>query len=174
VVEAAKVREVCPACGVPRKMMEAWKDPVSDRRRLILGFDIHPIILHFSITFVASAFVLALVALLFPALFADAVTQLLQALLGVLPLAVIGSFLSGLFDGKIRFRRTTTPILTRKKLLAGAFFLLSAAAAALSFFVGPDAEWVRIVNVLLLAAGVFCAGVLARLGRGILNSAFPG
>ena len=174
VVEVAKVGEVCPACGVPRKMMEAWKDPVSDRRRMILGLDIHPIILHFSISFCASAFVLALVALVLPALYPEQVAGILKAFLGVLPLAVIASFLSGLLDGKVRFRRTNTPALSRKKLLGGSFFVLTVAAAALAFVVGPYIAWVRGVNVVLLAAGVLCSGSLARLGKGLLHSAFPG
>ncbi len=74
----------------------------------------------------------------------------------MLPLAVIASFLTGLFDGKVRFRRTSAPLFTRKKLLGGAFFVLSAAAAALALVVGPYVAWVRVVNVVLLAAGVLC------------------
>jgi uncharacterized membrane protein len=155
-------------------MMEAWKDPLSDRRRMILGLDIHPIILHFSISFCASAFVLALVALVLPTVYPQQVADLLTAFLGVLPLAVIASFLSGLMDGKVRFRRTTTLLLTRKKLIGGAFFILSAAAAALAFAVGPRVAWVRGVNAVLLAAGVLCSGLLARMGKGLFHSAFPG
>ena len=174
VVEAGKVGEVCPACGVPRKMMEAWKDPVSDRRRLILGLDIHPVLLHFSVSFCASAFVLALVALVLPGFYPDQVAGILTPLLVVLPLAVLVSFLSGLLDGKVRFRRTRTPVLSRKKLLGGAFFVLSIAAATLALAVGPYVPWVRIVDVVVLAVGVLCAGTLARLGKGLLHSAFPG
>ncbi len=174
VVEAGKVGEVCPACGVPRKMMEAWKDPLSARRSMILGLDIHPIILHFSISFCASAFVLALVALVLPGVYPQEVGGLLTAFLGVLPLAVIASFISGLIDGKVRFRRTTTPVLTRKKIIGGAFFVLSVAAAALAIAVGPHVGWVRGVNAVLLAACVLCAGSLARTGKGLLHSAFPG
>ncbi len=174
VVEAGKVGEVCPACGVPRKMMESWKDPVSDRRRLVLGLDIHPIILHFSISFCASAFVLALVALVLPDLYPDQVAGILTPLLVVLPVAVLASFLSGLLDGRVRFRRTRTPILTRKKLLGAAFFVLSLAAATLALAIGPYVAWVRAVDAVLLAVGVLCAGSLARLGKGLLHSAFPG
>ena len=64
VIEAGRVGEVCPACGVPRRMMEAWKDPVSDRRRLYLWLDVHPIVAHFTVAFSASAFVLSLVVLI--------------------------------------------------------------------------------------------------------------
>jgi uncharacterized membrane protein len=174
VTEAGKVGEVCPACGVPRKMMEPWKDPVSEKRRLMLSFDIHPIVVHFSISFVASAFVLALFVLVFPGLFRETVTGILRALEGVLPLAVIASFLTGLFDGTIRFRRTTTPLLKNKQLFGLAFFVTTAAAAILTFVVGPYETWVRIVDAVLLAGGVGCAVGLGRIGSRLLPALFPG
>jgi hypothetical protein len=174
VVEAGKAAEVCPACGVPWKMMEPWKDPVARGRRAFLKLDLHPIILHFTISFAASAFVMALFVLVFPGLFRQGATAFLRGLVGVLPLAVIAAFVSGLFDGKVRFRRTTTPLLTRKKLLGAAFFLLSLAAALLTFLVGPYVVWVRVVDLLLLGAGLGCALLLGRIGGGLLEAAFPG
>ena len=174
VAEVGKVGDVCPACGVPRKMMEPWKDPVSEKRRLLLSFDIHPIVVHFSISFVASAFVLALFVLVFPGLFRETVTGILRALEGVLPLAVIASFLTGLFDGTIRFRRTTTPLLKNKQLFGLAFFVTTAAAAILTFVVGPYETWVRIVDAVLLAGGVGCAVGLGRIGSRLLPALFPG
>ncbi len=174
VTEAGQVGEVCPACGVPRKMMEPWKDPVSEKRRLLLSFDIHPIVVHFSISFAASAFVLALFVLVFPGLFRETVTGILSALEGVLPLAVIASFLTGLFDGTIRFRRTTTPLLKRKKLFGLVFFVTTTAAAILTFVVGPYETWVRIVDAVLLAGGVASAVGLGRIGSRLLPALFPG
>jgi uncharacterized membrane protein len=174
VAEAGKVGEVCPACGVPRKLMEPWKDPVSPRRRLMLWFDLHPIVDHFTVAFVASAFVLSLVILVAPAFEAATVGAIILGFTGVLPLAVIGSFLTGLFDARVRFRKTGTPMLNRKKLLGLSLFLLSAAAAGIVIFVGPQAPWVRFVDPLLLAAGVVIAVSLGRLGQGLLQAIFPG
>ena len=174
VVEAKRVGEVCPACGVPRKMMESWKDPVSEPRRYLLWFDVHPIIDHFSTSFAACAFVLALFVLLFPELFRETATGILRGFVGVLPVAVLASFVSGLFDGKARFRRTTTPLLKKKKVLGIVFFATTAAVAVLMYAVGPFVTWVRIVDVLLLAGGVVCAVGLGRIGRGLLSAIFPG
>jgi uncharacterized membrane protein len=174
VAEAGAVGDVCPACGVPRKMMEPWKDPVSEKRRLLLSFDIHPIVVHFSVSFVASAFVLSLFVLVFPGLFRETVAGILRALEGVLPLAVIASFVTGLFDGTIRFRRTTTPLLKRKQLFGLVFFVTTAAAAVFSFAVGPYETWVRVADALLLAGGVASAAGLGRIGSRLLPALFPG
>jgi hypothetical protein len=174
VIEANRVGDVCPACGVARKMMESWKDPVSDHRRMLLWLDIHPVIDHFSVSFAACAFVLALFVLLFPQLFRETATGIMRGFVGVLPVAVLASFITGLFDGKVRFRRTTTPMLKKKQAVGIVFFVATAAAAVLMYAVGPYVTWVRTVNVVLLAGGVVCAAGLGRIGRGLLSASFPG
>ena len=174
VVEAGRVGEVCPACGVPRKMMEEWKDPVSASRRRVLRLDLHPIIDHFTVAFLATGFVLSVVMIAAPDLFPRVTTDLLLVLLGALPLAVIASFLSGLLDARVRFRRTGTPALTNKKLLGIAVFVISLAAAGLALFVGPAVPWARGAIALVLAAGVVCTGALGRIGASLLHAMFPG
>ena len=174
VLQEKELGGICPACGVPRKMFEAWADPVSERRRILLGFDAHPIIDHFTISFAASAFVLSLFVFIFPQVFRQTLTGIVRGLIIVLPFAVISSFLSGLFDGKVRFRRTNTPLLTRKKVLGGLFFLFSAAVAVLTFAVGPFETWVRALNAALLAGCVGCAAALGRIGGTLLTAMFPG
>ncbi len=174
VAEAGTVGDVCPACGVPRKMMEPWTDPVSQKRRDLLGFDLHPIIDHFSVCYATSALAVALFVLVFPEIFRLTATGVMRAFIGVLPLAVIASFVSGLFDGKVRFRRTTAPLLRRKKIVGTLFFVFAAAAAVVIFAAGPFETWVRVLVVLLEAGGVACAFVLGRIGKGLLHALFPG
>ncbi len=77
VAEAGKVGEVCPACGVPRKMMKSWKDPVSPRRRLVLWLDLHPIVDHLTVSFTASAFLLSLVIRVLPGFHERTVTDIM-------------------------------------------------------------------------------------------------
>jgi hypothetical protein len=174
VTEAGRVGDVCPACGVPRKLMDPWKDPVSEKRRLFLWLDVHPIVDHFSVSFSASAFVLSLVALVLPDFNSGTLTAILRGFLGVLPLAIIASFVTGIFDARVRFRRSSTPVLTRKKWYGLAFFLFSAAAAVIAFVVGPYTAWARVVDAVVLAAGVVCAVRLGRIGQGLLQAIFPG
>ncbi len=174
VTEAARVGDVCLACGVPRKLMEPWKDPVSEQRRLLLWLDVHPIVDHFSVSFSASAFVLSLVALILPGFYPDTLTAIISGFLGVLPLAVIASFVTGIFDARVRFRRSSTPILSRKKIYGLAFFLFSTAAAVIVFTVGPYVPWARAADAIALSAGVVCAVRLGRIGQGLLPAIFPG
>jgi len=174
VAEAGRVGDVCPACGVPRKMMEEWTDPVSAQRRRVLDLHLHPIVDHFTVAFLASGFALSLVALVLPGLLRQVVTDLLIGLLGVLPLMVIASFLTGLLDAKARFRRTRAPVLRQKKLAGIGLLALSVAAAAIVLVAGPYAPWPRYADVILLAGGVACAAVLGRDGARLLPALFPG
>ncbi len=174
VAEAGRVGDLCPACGVPRKMMEEWKDPVSSRRRQVLDLHLHPIIDHFTVAFLAAGLVLCLAVLVLPGLFQQAVGDMVTALLAVLPLAVIASLVSGLVDAKVRFRRTNTPALRQKKLLGIVLLAVSVAAAAIVLTVGPYGSWARYVDAGLMAVGAACAGGLGRDGARLLPAMFPG
>jgi hypothetical protein len=155
-------------------MMEPWKDPVSAGRRLVLWLDLHPIIDHFTVSFAASAFALSLVVLVLPDFHQKTVRDIILGFSGVLPVSVAASFLSGLLDARVRFRRTGTPLLNRKKVLGAALFVFSAAAAAIVIFVGPYEGWARPVDAALLGAAVTASVSLGRLGQGLLPAIFPG
>jgi len=143
IVKAARVGDVCPACGVARKMMEPWKDPMSARRRFLLGLDLHPIADHFFVSFATCAVAAALIVLLFPGVFGRPAVEVLRVFVGVLPVAVVASYVSGLYDGTIRFRKTTTPVLQAKKVW-GALFL-------------PSLRSPQFLYLLWIALGFWCA-----------------
>jgi uncharacterized membrane protein len=174
VIEESKAGDVCPACGVPRKMLEPWTDPVSEKRRKLLKFDIHPILVHYPVAFTVTALVACLFSLVFPEVLRQGVTALLRALLAALPLVTAVAFCAGLLDGKIRFRKVTTPLLVRKIILGCVLFASTLAACLLTFLVGPYVPWVRIADALLLAAGLGAATGLGLIGSGLVHALFPG
>jgi hypothetical protein len=170
----SRVKDVCPACGVPAKNMLPYTDPVSPKRRRVLALDIHPIIVHFSVAFSFSALVLAIAALFVGGAPGTYVTGALITLSFFMPLVVLLSFISGLVDAKLRFRRVTTPILTRKIILGVTFFVLSVAmlfvALLPAFVLGA---FLKIY--ILLAIGAFvCAFFLGLLGKGLMGAELPG
>ncbi len=174
ITEEGRLGDVCPACGVPRKMFEAYTDPVSVKRRRVISFDLHPIIVHFAVSYAVSALAVNLFILIFPDLFRQTATGAFRVFVGALPLVVIAAFFSGRFDGKIRFRRTTTPLLKTKTAIGIGFFCMALAAAVLTFVVGPYVVWVRLVDAVLLAGCVAAEFVQARIGVSMLNAMFPG
>jgi hypothetical protein len=171
---SSHVKDVCPACGVPAKNMLPYTDPVSPKRRRILALDIHPIIDHFPVAFSVSTLVLAFAGLFLRGrpgayLFDTLITVSLFT-----PLTVLLSFVSGLMDAKIRFRRVTTPILIRKITLGASFFVLASLMLVLALRPGFP-EGGLLVPYLLLNAGAFvCAFFLGLWGKGLLQAELPG
>ena len=47
-MEAGKLGDVCPACGLPRKVFEPYRERVSINRLRLLNLDLHPIVIHLS------------------------------------------------------------------------------------------------------------------------------
>lgn len=127
-----KLKDVCPACGVPAKMFEPYTHTVSLKRRRILDLHTHPVLVHFP-----QAFALTLCGLSFLVFFIDgkareAIFSTLLVLSLLLPLTVIFAVITGVLDGKIRFRKVTTPLLKKKIALSIIFFLAALAMAAMA------------------------------------------
>lgn len=74
-------------------------------RRRALDLDLHPIVVHFPVAFTASALVVSVFVLVFPEIFRQTATSVLRAFIGVLPPMVAAGFTSGIYDGRLRFRR---------------------------------------------------------------------
>jgi hypothetical protein len=174
VTAEAKLKGVCPACGVPRKRFEPWTDPVSPKRRALLDLNLHPIVINFTVAFTASAFALSLFAILFPAFLAGMATNVLVVLTALLPLAVLAGWATGVLDGKVRFRRATTPLLLRKMTMGGSVFVETLAAAVLLLVFGLDPTWVRIVIAILLGVALGAVAMLAKIGAGLAGAKLPG
>ena len=174
VMEESRLKDSCPACGVPRKMFEPYTDPVSTRRRRILNLHIHPILDHFAMAFAVSALVLALTALALPGAFVLTVGGGLRVLGVVLPVVVILTFLSGRYDARLRFRKAKSRHLRTKTALGILFFCLSAAAAPVILLAGPYTLWASVVDVILFAGCTACAFFLGLVGGRLLYAIFPG
>jgi len=174
VTAAGKLKDTCPACGAPRKMLEPWTDPVSDRRRSLLEMGLHPMVIHFAVAFAASAFALSLFALAFPRFLAGLATNLLVVMTAVLPLAVLAGWAAGAFDGRLRFRRLATPLLARKMILGASVFLETLAAAAVLFAFGLEPTWARVAIAILLGVALGGVAVLAKIGVGLRDAELPG
>ncbi len=174
ILAESALRDACPVCGVPRKMFEPFVDPVSARRRWILSLHIHPIVVHFTVSFTASALGASLFLLLFPEVLRQTVTAGLQIVAALLPLVLIISYVTGIYDARVRYRRARSRHLRQKMLFGVTLFCLSTAAAALLFAADPSAIWVRATDAALMAACTACAFFQGRIGGHLMEALFPG
>ncbi len=174
VMRRARLKSVCPACGVPAKMFEPYTDKMSPKRRFLLLLDLHPVMAHFPQAFTATLTILCVVALALRDRPCLNLTATISVLGIILPFVVGLSFLAGLLDAKIRFRRVRTPLLIWKMALGGLFLLLSCGIFAVVATRPTTEPGVLVALLSLSVPAVACSSILGILGVRLLNSAFPG
>jgi len=171
-----KIKDVCPACGVPAKMFEPYTDPVSEKRRMILGLHIHPVMVHFPQAFSISLFFLMVVSYFSPVKIEWMLFDTILVISSLLPYFVILSIITGLLDGIIRFRKVTTPLL-KKKIILGVLLLMT--SITISFVTFSEQLLVtastayEILTLLTIAAVACCTG-LGLIGGQLMDAKFPG
>jgi len=115
IMEEGHLKDKCPACGVPKTAFEPYNSKVSEKRENFLSLHVHPILVHIpqGIMILYPFFTLA--AILFPT--GRIKSQLIDitVLLGILmPLFVVIAIITGVIDGKVRFKKLKTPDLLKK------------------------------------------------------------
>jgi rubredoxin len=169
VIEADKLGDVCPACGMPRKVFEPYRERVSRNRLVLLNFDLHPIAIHLSQALVIAIPLLAIVTNLFKQFQPEILKNVLIFSVFVFPFTLILAILTGIVDGLTRFKTLATPILRVKIIFSLIILLLSVAL----FFIAPQGNLFSLTIVLsILALG---AGFqLGLWGKKLINVILPG
>ena len=174
VTREGKIKDICPACGVGAKMFAPYTDPISEKRRMLLGLHSHPIMVHFPEAFSITLFLLAVSSYFAPGAIKEALFAAIQVISLPLPFFVILAIITGLFDGKIRFRKVTTPLL-KKKIVIGMFLLIISIALTFVAFSGwLPASPVREYFILLTIIAVACGTGLGLIGGDLMDAKFPG
>jgi len=171
----SKLKDKCPACGVPSQMFEPYTDPMSERRRRVLDLDLHPIAVHFPISFSVAVLIFSIASIFFGGPIQGFLISTTKILAFFLPLVVVISYVVGVVDGRIRFRRVRQSRILKKKILYASLFLVVSIGLALSLWLGGlGTVLLNSIAIVLAAASVGFTIVLALLGIQILNAAFPG
>lgn len=169
VMEANKLKDVCPACGMSSKVFEPYRERVALNRLFVLSLDLHPIAIHLSQTFVFLIPLMIILIKLFPHLNYEMFTHVLRFSIYAFPLTLISAFLTGLLDGLFRFK-SLTPHLLRLKIIFSSTIIILAIAL---FFVAKDGNNLT-VSLLLSLGCLYCALRLGLLGKKLINVILPG
>jgi uncharacterized membrane protein len=163
IMAVGKVKDVCPACGVPKKAFEPYESKVSETRKKILDLHIHPMIVLFPQGFIPALLLLAILT----ASFGDpwqGYFLIAMKILGVaLPFVIVGAMGAGMLDGKIRYKSFTTPMLRQKIMIGGTALILSIVLAVGVFVIDAGSLqiiWTIVLSLLLLG----CSIPLGRIG----------
>ena len=168
-MEADKLGDVCPACGLPRKVFEPYRERVSRNRLMLLNFDLHPIVIHLSQALVIAIPVISLIINIFPDFQSEVLKNVLIFAVFVFPFTLVLAIITGVIDGLTRFKTIATPLLRVKIIFSIIILSLSIAL----FFVARDENYnflTIILSVLSLAAGF----QLGLWGKKLINVILPG
>jgi rubredoxin len=169
VMEAGKLKDVCPACGMPRKAFEPYRERVALNRLFVLSLDLHPIAIHLSQTFVFLIPALMLFTRFFPGFQYEMFTHVLIFSLYAFPLTLIASIVTGILDGLFRFKTLTPPLLRLKIVFSSIIIVLAVAM----FLVSKDGNY-GFITILLSLGCLFCAVRLGLLGKHLIDVILPG
>lgn len=173
VMRESELGDVCPACGLPRKVFEQYKERMSPGRSRILQLDMHPIAVHFPQTLLVFLLQALLLNIIFPNFYPEVLLGTATFCAVVFPFTVLGAFLTGLVDGKLRFKSLKPPILKKKIIYSVVMFVAS--------LFTPFIAWGGIQNLSdklwLLVCGsiaLYCAIVLGHAGKRLMNIGMGG
>jgi len=169
VMEADKLGDVCPACGLPRKVFEPYREKVSRNRLILLNLDLHPIVIHLSQALVIAIPFLAVITNFFSSFQPEIMKSVLIFSVFIFPVTLVLAIITGVIDGLTRFKTLATPLL-RVKII---FSLIILSLSIVLFFVAPNEEYsilTIILSILCLAAGV----QLGLWGKKLINVILPG
>ena len=169
VIEADKLGDICPACGMPRKVFEPYRERVSRNRFVLLNFDLHPIAIHLSQALVIAIPILTIVTNLFKQFQPEILKNVLIFSVFVFPFTLILAIITGIVDVLTRFKTLATPIL-RVKII---FSLIILSLSVALFFIAPQ----RTLFVLTIVLSILALGAgfqLGLWGKKLINVILPG
>jgi rubredoxin len=151
----------CPACGALKAAFQPWEDRMSPKRRKILDLHMHSIVVHFPQAFSVFMFFLTAALFFLEGLMKVQFWMTLTVLSIFLPLSTAAAVISGMIDGKTRFKRLSTIILKRKIAAGVVLFILSTGIFLVLNFI----EMAQVYHVELLVLNGLCALTSVFLGR---------
>lgn len=169
VIEADKLGDVCPACGMPRKVFEPYRERVSRNRLVLLNVDLHPIAIHLSQALVIAIPLMAIVTNIFKQFQPEMLKNVLAFSVFVFPFTLILAIITGVIDGLTRFKTLATPILRVKIIFSLIILTLSIAL----FFVAP-VQNLYILTIVLSILALGSGFQLGLWGKKLINVILPG
>jgi hypothetical protein len=168
-MEADKLGDVCPACGLPRKVFEPYRERVSRNRLMLLNLDLHPIVIHLSQSLVIAIPVFVILQNFFPGFQTELVKNVLIFSVFVFPFTLALAIISGVIDGLTRFKTLATPLL-RVKIIFSIIILTLSIFIIITSHNEKYYVLTLILSFLSLGAGV----QLGLWGKKLINVILPG
>ncbi|MFX0013000.1 MAG: hypothetical protein ACFFB2_04165 [Promethearchaeota archaeon] len=162
----------CPACGVRDTAFVPFQHKASLRRRMFLKLDVHPVAVHFTITYTAVTAFFFFFLLFSDNLLGVPIQGILDLQITFLPLLITSGGITGLIDGKVRFRKIKTPFLLRKIVLGCTLLVTSIFLLLIHIINQSDTSFLLIEACLILLTFIL-ASYLGWIGAELICPIVP-
>lgn len=167
---------VCPACGAPAKSFAPYEHKASELRRKFLELDFHPVTIHFTVSYAISLAILFILSFLTDELLGIALRDdgILDFFVIFFPIFVLAGAVTGIIDGKVRYRKIGTPFLIWK-IFMGIGLLITSVLIVFSHIAsdgGEDAIFTGVEAILILIA-VILVSILGLIGIKLVHFIVP-
>lgn len=173
IMEEKDLKDVCPACGVPKTAFVEHKFNISEKRLGILNLHLHPISVHFPEAIAVFTLGFLVIAFITAGTFSDNLITTTKMLSLIFPLTVIIAALSGIYDGKVRFKKLSPPYL-KIKIYAGIVLLFSSTLTTILLQMDFFSPTGKVLLILLSLINVGTCIVLGKIGGTLIDSHMPG
>jgi rubredoxin len=164
--------EICPACGVSKKVFEDYKYNLSPRRKLIMDLDLHPIMLHFPQAITVFIPFFGILSLITDAGWGIKFLYSIEIITYLLPLTVIATIITGMIDGKNRFKKLGTPAIKKKIILGTILLVITSIMPCLIFSMGIKEALFPIMGLSIIA--MVNEALLSKIGIKLISAYLPG
>lgn len=173
IMEEKNLKDVCPACGVPKTAFVEFKYSISEKRQQILSMHLHPISVHFPEAIAVFLTGFLCLAFLLSGTISDDLIIVNKTLSIIFPITIIVGFISGLYDAKIRFKKLSPPYI-KIKIYLGVFLFIS---SILTLVLLQSSSYTALIKTILIILAIINLGlctVLGKIGGTLIDSKMPG
>jgi len=174
--EGTKDGNVCPACGAPATAFVPYDQKISSIRRKILELGIHPITVHFTVSYTISTALLFVLSFITPDFFGIKIRDggILDFFVLFLPLFALAGGLTGLLSGKTRYNKLRTPFLKIKIILAFSFLVVSIITLAVHLASeGGTKTSLMLLEFLFVISAAIIVALLGHIGSKLICPIVP-
>jgi len=165
---------VCQACGARERAFIPFEHKASKNRREYLKFDVHTVIVHFTISYTATMAILFLLnEFITDNILGIEISPSLNLIILLLPFLVIAAGTSGLIDGKVRYRKLQTPYLQLKIFMGAALFIDSLFILFFHNFIGSANGLLFMIKLIFILAAAGLASGLGWFGSKLVGFIVP-
>jgi len=167
---------ICPACAAPATTFIPYQHKASTSRLKFLELELHPVTVHFTVSYTFSLAVLFILQLMTPSLLGINIrdSELLDFFVYFLPIFVVLGGITGILDGKTRYRKLRTPYLSLKIILE--IILLVVSLIILVTHIASDGgskdAYVAIEAIAIVSAAIV-VGVLGLFSSKLIRAIVP-